>query len=81
MRKLISIILLFFPLFAQAQTEVTPTEEVVISPKFIYEIHSIYIKASEDASFQYSILDLDKNVTLLTGIVSSLEPMVRTGEY
>ncbi len=81
MRKLISIILLFLPLFAHAQTEVTTTEEVVISPEFIYGISSIYIKANEDASFQYSILDLDKNNTLLTGKVTSLEPMVRTGKY
>ena len=80
MRKLISIILLFLPLFAHAQTEVTTTEEVVISPEFIYGISSIYIKANEDASFQYSV-DLDKNNTFLTGKVTSLEPMVRTGKY
>ncbi|MFO7669080.1 MAG: energy transducer TonB [Bacteroidales bacterium] len=78
---MIFIILLFLPLFAHAQTEGSGTEEVVIYPEFIYGISSIFIKASEDANFQYSILDLDKNNTFLSGKVNSLEPLVRTGKY
>lgn len=81
MRKLIPIILLLFPIFALAQTEVISTEEVVISPEFIYGPNSIFIKANEDAGFQYSILDMDKNKTFLSGKVTSLEPMIRTGKY
>ncbi len=81
MRKLISIVLLFLPLLSYAQPEVTSTEEVVVTPEFIYGSSSIYIKASADAGFQYSILDMDKNNTFLSGKVSSLEPLIRTGKY
>ena len=81
MRKLILIIFLFLPLFANSQTEGTSTGEVVIYPEFTYGASSIYIKASEDAGFQYSILDIDKNNTFLTGKVKSLEPLVKTGQY
>lgn len=81
MRRLTSIILLLLPLFAHSQTEVASSEEVIIYPEFSYGMHSVFIKASEDAGFQYSILDMDKNNTLLSGKVNSLEPLVRTGQY
>lgn len=81
MKKLIPIIFLFLPIFTLAQTEVISTEEIVISPEFIYGSSSIYIKANDDASFQYSMLDMDKNNTFLSGKISSLEPMIRTGKY
>jgi TonB family protein len=81
MRKLITILLIILPFLANAQPGVTGTEEVVISPEFMYGTSSIFIKASEDGGFQYSILDMDKNHTFLTGKVTSLEPLVRTGRY
>jgi len=81
MRRLTSIILLLLPLFAHSQTEVASSEEVIIYPKFSYGMHSVFIKASEDAGFQYSILDMDKNNTLLSGKVNSLDPMLRSGKY
>ena len=81
MRRLTSIILLLLPLIAHSQTEVASTEEVVIYPEFTYGTNSIFIKASEDAGFQYSILDVDRTKTYLSGKVNSLDPMVRTGKY
>lgn len=81
MRKLISIIFVLLPLFVNAQTELSMLEGVVISPEFIFEPGSVYIKADNNAGFQYSILDMDKNKTFLTGKVKSLEPMVRSGQY
>ena len=81
MRRLTSIILLLIPLLAHSQTEVASTKEVDIYPEFTYGPNSIFIKASKDAGFQYSILDADKTKTYLSGKVSSLEPMVRTGKY
>jgi len=81
MRRLISIILLLLPLFVHSQTEVASTEEVLIYPEFTYGSNSIFIQANKDAGFQYSILDTDKNNTYLSGKVTSLEPMIRTGKY
>jgi len=81
MKNKLSLLLLLFPLLLQAQTELPAIDEVLIFPEFTYESSSIFIKAAEDNSFQYSILDMDNNVTLLTGKVSSLEPLVRTGSY
>lgn len=81
MKKLIISILLSIPLIAFTQSEPIITEEVLISPEFIYGQNSIYIKASNDGGFQYNILDMDKNLSYLSGKVSSLEPMVRTGKY
>lgn len=81
MRKLISFILLLIPFLSQGQTDTLSTAEVVILPEFTYGTHSLFIKANEDNTFQYSILDMDNNKTLLIGNVSSLEPLVKTGKY
>jgi len=81
MRNLILSIFLFIPCIAFTQSEVISPEEVLISPEFTYGPNSIYIKASDDEGFQYNILDMDKNHTCLSGKVSSLEPMIRTGKY
>lgn len=55
--------------------------EVVISPDHIYGENTLYITANDDASFQYSILDVGKNNAYLSGRVTALEPLVRTGNY
>ena len=55
-------------------------EGVVISPEFNLT-RLVYIKADNDAGFQYSILDNGHKQDLLTGKVKSLEPMVRSGQY
>lgn len=81
MKKLITLILLFLPLITFAQKEGKSTREVVISPDFTYGENSIYITANDDASFQYSILDEGKNNVFLSGRITSLEPMVRTGKF
>lgn len=81
MKKLISLTLLLIPFLSQGQTDTLSTTEVVILPEFTYGTHSLFIKANEDNTFQYSILDMDNNKTLLTGDVKSLEPIVKTGEY
>jgi len=81
MRNKLAIILLIIPLLAQGQTEVPSTEEVVISPDFTYGNHSLFIKANEDTSFQYSVLDMDNNSTLMTGRVTKLEPLIRSGKF
>jgi len=85
MKKIIAIILLLLPLILCGQTAEQTTdpsiEEVVILPEFTYGTNSVYIKANDDSTFQYSILDLDKNNTYMTGKVSSIEPLIRTGRY
>lgn len=81
MRLLILGILMLIPLSAYTQTDRLDTVEVLVSPEFIYGQNSIYIKAGDDGAFQYNILDMDKNNVFLSGNVSSLEPMVRTGKY
>ena len=64
-----------------AQTEAPVTHEVKIVAKLSYGTHTLFIKANEDNTFQYNILDMDNNHTLMTGKVSTLEPLNRTGIY
>lgn len=81
MKKLIPLLLLFLPLVTFAQEELKYTEEVVISPEFTYGENTLYITANDDASFQYNILDVGKDNVFLSGRITSLEPLVRTGNY
>jgi TonB family protein len=81
MKLTLAAILLPVTLWAGAQTEPPLSGEVLILPELTYGSNSMYIKANDDNTFQYNILDLENNVTHLTGKVSSLEPLVRTGSY
>lgn len=81
MRNILAITFLLIPLLLQGQTEVPSTEEVVIKPEFTYGNHSLFIKANQDTSFQYSVLDMDNNNTLMTGRVTKLEPLIRSGKF
>ena len=81
MRKLIPVLLLFIPLILNGQKEGTTIEEVVIHSEYIYESNSLYIKGNDDSTFQYSILDMQNNHNILTGKLTSIDPMNRIGGY
>ncbi|MEN8203550.1 MAG: energy transducer TonB [Bacteroidota bacterium] len=81
MANKLTLILLIIPFLLHGQAEVQTIEEVVILPEFTFGTYSIYIKANQDSSFQYNILDMENNHTLMTGKVSSLEPLIRSGSY
>jgi len=81
MRYKLFFILLLIPLCLKGQAEEPVLHEVVISTELSYGSTSLFIKADGESGFQYSILDMDKNTVYLTGKVTSLEPLVRTGAY
>lgn len=81
MRKLILTLLWFIPLLIQGQSEGILLEEVVIESDINYNSNSVYIKGSDDQTFQYNILDMENNHTIMTGKLSSLDPMKRTGNF
>jgi len=85
MKKLIALTLLFLPFIASGQTkgktESLIIEEVVITPEFTYGPNSLFIKANDDGGFQYHILDEGKNKSYLSGKISSIEPLIKTGKY
>jgi hypothetical protein len=81
MRNKLAISILLIPLWAGAQTEPPLSDEVLVLPELTYGSNTMYLKSNDDNTFQYNILDMDNNVTHLTGKVSSLEPLVRTGSY
>ncbi len=81
MRKLIPVFLLFIPFIAHGQKKGQSIEEVIILPEYTYESNSLYIKGKDDSTFQYSILDMENNHTILTGKLTSLDPLNRIGRY
>ncbi len=81
MRKLIPILLLCIPFITNGQKEGTSIEEIVILSDYIYESNSLYIRGNDDSTFQYSILDMENNHTILTGKLTSIDPMNRIGRY
>jgi TonB family protein len=81
MRNKLLPLLFLFPVVLQAQSEIPVIHEVNIVAKLSYGTHTLYIKANDDNTFQYNILDMDNNHTLMTGKVTALEPLNRTGDY
>lgn len=81
MRYKLILILLLATLYVNGQTEDTYTHEVIIQANLSYGSHTLFIKANDDNTFQYNILDMDNNITLLTGKVKTIEPLTRTGIY
>ena len=81
MRNPILIFMLLMSLAVSGQIEGIAIEEVEVLPKFVYGTNSLYIKGNPDATFQYSILDMENNHTILTGKLLTIEPMKRTGRY
>lgn len=85
MKNILALTLLFFPMMAHGQPQGNTSNpligEVVITPEFTYGPNSLYIKANDDGSFQYNILDQDKNKSYLSGKITTLEPLTKTGKY
>ena len=81
MRKSILLFMLFIPLVLHGQTEGIAIEEVEILPDFVYGANSLFIKANSDSTFQYSFLDMVNNHIIMTGKLTTLDPMNRTGRY
>ncbi len=81
MKKSILIFMLFIPLVLHGQTEGIAIEEVEILPDFVYGTNSLFIKGNGDGTFQYNILDMINNHEILTGNLTTLEPMNRAGRY
>jgi hypothetical protein len=81
MRYVHVLILLLIPLLLCGQADSPVQLELTIQPELSYTSHQLFIKANDDNTFQYNILDMDNNVTLLTGKVNSIDPLIRTGPY
>lgn len=81
MRNKFFLLIFLIPLGLQAQTEGPVTHEVKIVANLSYGTHTLFIKANDDNTFQYNVLDMDKNQTLMTGKVTTLEPLNRKGAY